>query len=68
MPLPEHRLAQELLATADALRTAAIGIQQLNRANHPAVAGSPESAVIDAHAHPVAAALEALAARLDPLP
>ncbi|HEY7312217.1 MAG TPA: hypothetical protein VH643_22825 [Gemmataceae bacterium] len=66
MTLPEHRLAQELLATADALRTAAIGIQKLEAANHPAVTGTPEAAVGGAHARDVADALEVLAARLDP--
>jgi hypothetical protein len=65
MPLPEHRLAQELLATADALRTAAVGIQQLDGASHPAVSGCPEAAIVRAHAGDVADALEALAARLD---
>jgi hypothetical protein len=68
MTLPEHRLAQELLATADALRTAAVDIQQLDSASHPAVVGTLEAAVVHAYARPIADALKALAARLDPSP
>lgn len=66
MTPPERRLAQELLATADALRTVAVEVLDLDKVNHPAVSGHPETAAVRAFGHAVADALEGLATRLYP--
>ena len=57
MSHPKHRLASELLATADALRTSTVNLQNLERANHPDVAGHPEMTILHAHTKDVVGAL-----------
>jgi hypothetical protein len=64
MSSPHHRIALDLLSTANALRDAAQQIALLDQAGHRAVSNTGESATIQAHAPAVADALIAIAGRL----
>ncbi len=63
--MPDHnRLAAEMLAVADALRTIRGSLARAVHTDHPAVTGRPEVRTVLVEGLDVAAALEALAQRI----
>ncbi len=63
-PNNQPRLSAELLATADALRTAIVGVLRLDEANNPAVQYHPATAIVLVDGPSVADALDTLAKRI----
>lgn len=60
-----HHLAQEMQATADALRHIVEQVRFLMQQNHPAVHGDSSDFTVTAYGREVADALDTIASRLD---